>query len=142
MSMTPAQCRAGRAWLQWSQADLAAVASVSVPTIARFETGVTAMSHLGLQAIEAAFTRAGLQPKHWTTQPPIVDLSADALADTIDRTRYEPAGWQRYKAGDDVAETHARVAAIGPDGGGRITWSEFLRDGDRFCYLPPMEEKP
>lgn len=61
MSLTPAQCRAARAWLNWSQPDLAAAAKVSVPTIARFERGATTMSHLGLQAIEAAFARASVE---------------------------------------------------------------------------------
>lgn len=60
MSITPAQCRAARAWLQWSQADLAEHSKVSVPTIARFEREETAMSALGQDAIQRAFTAAGV----------------------------------------------------------------------------------
>jgi len=61
MSITPAQCRAARALLNWSQADLASAAVVSVPTINRFERGVTSMAHLGLAAIVAAFSRSGVR---------------------------------------------------------------------------------
>ncbi len=35
--MTPAQCRAARAWLSWSQDDLAKAASVGLSTVKDFE---------------------------------------------------------------------------------------------------------
>lgn len=60
MSITPAQCRAARAWLQWSQADLADVAKISVPTIARFEREETSMSVLGQASVARAFEEAGV----------------------------------------------------------------------------------
>lgn len=60
MSITPAQCRAARAWLQWSQIDLAAEAKISVPTINRFERGATSMSLLGQAAIVRVFEDAGV----------------------------------------------------------------------------------
>jgi len=37
--MSPEQCRAARAWLNWSQHDLAAKAHVSDSTIREFEAG-------------------------------------------------------------------------------------------------------
>lgn len=60
MNITPAQCRAARAWLQWSQIDLAERSAVSVPTINRFERGATSMSDLGRQSIVRVFTAAGI----------------------------------------------------------------------------------
>lgn len=39
MAITPAQCRAARAWLGWNQAELAAKASVGVSTIRSLEDG-------------------------------------------------------------------------------------------------------
>lgn len=60
MIITPAQCRAARAWLQWSQTDLADAAKVSVPTINRFERGVSNMSVLAREAIERALAVAGV----------------------------------------------------------------------------------
>ena len=35
--MTPAQCRAARAWLSWSQGDLAKAAHVGLSTVKDFE---------------------------------------------------------------------------------------------------------
>lgn len=66
MRMAPEQCRAARAWLKWSQADLAAKARVSASTIRSFEAGrrvphtnnVVAM----LRAIEAAGLRLPCAP--------------------------------------------------------------------------------
>lgn len=60
MSITPAQCRAARAWLKWSQIDLADTAKVSVPTINRFEREVTSMSLLGQASVVRAFEEAGV----------------------------------------------------------------------------------
>ncbi|QJE74859.1 helix-turn-helix transcriptional regulator [Aerophototrophica crusticola] len=36
-NITPAQCRAARALIRWSQTDLAKASGISVPTIAEFE---------------------------------------------------------------------------------------------------------
>ena len=37
--MTPEQCRAARAWLAWSQDDLAKAAGVGLSTVKDFESG-------------------------------------------------------------------------------------------------------
>lgn len=39
MTLTPEQCRVGRALLGWTQADLAERSGVTKPTIAAFESG-------------------------------------------------------------------------------------------------------
>jgi transcriptional regulator with XRE-family HTH domain len=60
-TLTSAQCRAARAFLNWSRETLAAAADVSVRTIADFESETRqpiASTHL---AIGHAFTRAGVQ---------------------------------------------------------------------------------
>jgi hypothetical protein len=53
-SLTPAQCRAGRAWLEWSTRDLADASGVPVPAIEQFERG-------RLRRIVAERTRAALE---------------------------------------------------------------------------------
>lgn len=50
--------------------------------------------------------------------------------------------WQRYRPGDVIAEFDAPVAAVDPKGHGRMTRSQFLNAGDRFCYLPPLPAPP
>ncbi|WP_349363447.1 MAG: helix-turn-helix transcriptional regulator [Roseitalea porphyridii] len=65
--MTPEQCRAARGWLDISQADLAAMANVSLSTIRDFEKGrrvpignnLTAISK-ALESQGIAFTETGL----------------------------------------------------------------------------------
>ena len=37
--LTPEQCRAARAWLDWSQNDLADAANISLSTVRDFEKG-------------------------------------------------------------------------------------------------------
>lgn len=53
-------------------------------------------------------------------------------------SKSETTGWQRYRSGDVILEFDAPVAAVSPRGEGRMTRSQFLRDGDLFCYLPPF----
>lgn len=59
--MSPEQCRAARAWLDWSQDELAAAARVSLSTVRDFEKGrrVPIANNLGAMrsALEAAGTR-------------------------------------------------------------------------------------
>jgi transcriptional regulator with XRE-family HTH domain len=58
--MKPAQIRAGRAYLGWSQSELADRTGLSVPTIANIEVGRSEGSHSTLEKIAAAYERAGL----------------------------------------------------------------------------------
>lgn len=58
--ITPAQSRAARALLNWSQPKLAAAASVSVSTIRDFETGKRQPIANNLTAIRKTFEDAGL----------------------------------------------------------------------------------
>ncbi len=60
--ITSEQVRAARALLRWGQADLADECGVSLPTIKRLEgiRGIVSASRLTLQAIERAFTDAGV----------------------------------------------------------------------------------
>jgi hypothetical protein len=59
--MTPAQCRAARALVALSQADLARGAVVPVVSIVDFETGVLALRPDDLDAIQDALERAGVE---------------------------------------------------------------------------------
>ena len=59
MSLTLAQCRADRALLDWSVAELASAASVGIMTVKRLESGqVIRPGSIG--KIIAAFTAAGV----------------------------------------------------------------------------------
>lgn len=59
MEFSPNLCRAGRALLEWSAADLAAAASVGIATVKRFEAG-DAVREASVAAIREALERGGL----------------------------------------------------------------------------------
>jgi len=59
--MTPAQCRAARGWLGWSQAELASRANVSLRVIAAFERGEQRPRPNNLIAIHRAIDAAGVR---------------------------------------------------------------------------------
>jgi transcriptional regulator with XRE-family HTH domain len=62
--MTPEQSRAGRAWLDWSQEELAAKANVSLSTVRDFEKGRREPIASNLTAIRAALETAGISFVH------------------------------------------------------------------------------
>lgn len=58
--MTPAQCRAARGLLQWTQAYLAETAGLGVSTIADFELDRREISDAALTAIKRALEVGGV----------------------------------------------------------------------------------
>lgn len=62
--VTPAQCRAGRAFLGWTQTMLAERVGVGRRTIADFETGSRHLSLRTRRDVTAALEGAGLQFTH------------------------------------------------------------------------------
>jgi len=58
--MSPEQSRAARGWLDWSQAELAAKASVSLSTVRDFEKGRRVPIANNLTAMKAALEGAGI----------------------------------------------------------------------------------
>lgn len=58
--MLPEQSRAARAWLDWSQEELAAKASVSISTVRDFEAGRRDPIANNLAAMRAALEAAGI----------------------------------------------------------------------------------
>lgn len=58
--MTPAQCRAARAWLNWSQDDLAEKARVSQSTVRDFERERRKPIANNLDALRRVFEENGL----------------------------------------------------------------------------------
>jgi DNA-binding transcriptional regulator YiaG len=71
MAITPEQCRAARAMLNWSQPDLAKAANVGQSTITRFECNARTPRASNLAAIQAALEAAGVvfTPGTATTSP-------------------------------------------------------------------------
>ena len=59
--MTPAQCRAARAFLDWSQQTLADAAAVGVVTVRQFESGSSEPRRATLAAIQRALETAGVR---------------------------------------------------------------------------------
>ena len=60
-SFSPAQCRAARALIKWSQADLAAASKVATKTIANFELGKRVPRDRTLADIQRALEAAGIE---------------------------------------------------------------------------------
>jgi transcriptional regulator with XRE-family HTH domain len=61
MDLTPAQCRAARALIGWSQDQLAAASKVAKATIANFELGKRAPYERTLDDIVAALQAGGVE---------------------------------------------------------------------------------
>ncbi len=57
--MTPEQCRSARAWLAWSQGDLAKAAGVGLSTVKDFEAGKRAPIASNRKAIQTVLEREG-----------------------------------------------------------------------------------
>ena len=60
MSLTPAQSRACRAWLDWDQSLLASMAGIGVSTVRDFERGKRKPNANSLSAMTRAFARYGV----------------------------------------------------------------------------------
>jgi ribosome-binding protein aMBF1 (putative translation factor) len=58
--MSPEQCRAARAWLAWSQQDLADRAHVGLSTVKTFESGLRKPIANNLVALRGALEGAGM----------------------------------------------------------------------------------
>jgi predicted transcriptional regulator len=59
--INPAQCRAARGLLAWSQQDLARAAGIGVVTVHQLEAGTSAPRRATLEVIKRAFENAGVE---------------------------------------------------------------------------------
>ncbi len=59
--ISPAQCRAARGLLDWSQQELADAARVGVVTVRNFESQTTEARHATVDVIVRAFEAAGVE---------------------------------------------------------------------------------
>jgi DNA-binding XRE family transcriptional regulator len=60
MEISPAQCRAARALLDWTQGELADKVGVAVKTIRNFEGGLRTPHNLSRVSIKQALEKAGI----------------------------------------------------------------------------------
>lgn len=67
--ITPEQCRSARAWLDWSQEDLATKAKVSLSTVRDFEKGRRIPIENNIEAIQQAFENVGVFPEITNGEP-------------------------------------------------------------------------
>jgi transcriptional regulator with XRE-family HTH domain len=58
--LSPAQCRAARAWLDWTQDQLAEAAGLKATIVSRFEDGDENLRETSFRAIQGALEREGL----------------------------------------------------------------------------------
>lgn len=58
--LTPSQCRAARALLDWSQQQLADQSKIGNATIRNFESGKSAPQHATLDVLRRCFESAGI----------------------------------------------------------------------------------
>jgi transcriptional regulator with XRE-family HTH domain len=61
MSISPAQCRAARGLLGWSQSDLSRMSKTATKTVADFERGARAPYPRTLEDVRGALEKAGVQ---------------------------------------------------------------------------------
>ena len=61
MTLTREQCRAARALLDWSQADLASAAGTGLSTVARFERGDLKTYASTLETLRTTLETAGIE---------------------------------------------------------------------------------
>jgi transcriptional regulator with XRE-family HTH domain len=59
--ITPAQCRAARGLLDWTQQDLADHAGIGIVTVRHFEAGVNEPRRATLEVVKRAFEAAGIE---------------------------------------------------------------------------------
>ncbi len=59
--LTPSQCRAARALLDWSQQQLADQSKIGNATVRDFENGQSAPQHATLELLQRCFEQAGIK---------------------------------------------------------------------------------
>jgi transcriptional regulator with XRE-family HTH domain len=101
--VTPEQSRAARAWLNWSQSDLADRANVSKPTVLNFEIGRSIPHRVTLTAMRTALEQGGVR-----------FLFVDELAVGIIRADVE-TGARRIADSFNFKENHAPEKTDRPD---------------------------
>lgn len=77
LTMTPEQCRAARAWLNWPQDALAKAASVGVSTVRDFEAGRRVPTRNNLAAMQVVLEEAGISFLDDEKEPGIIARLVD-----------------------------------------------------------------
>jgi transcriptional regulator with XRE-family HTH domain len=77
--MSPEQCRAARAWLDWTQHELARRAGVGLSTVKDFEKGNRKPIRNNLDALHRVFIAAGIIPTFKGDRATGIAISDDTL---------------------------------------------------------------
>lgn len=143
--ISPAQCRAARALLQWSQDELAAKAEISKRTVASFETGTRGRLQERVEAaLEGTFDTAGIElieqgeagdgARFKRPVPRFVSLFR---RDNVDYRKWIAFSFS-YRG--DNRTGFVRYAALGiVEGDGRDPVAEFDRQRDRILMVAAMK---
>jgi transcriptional regulator with XRE-family HTH domain len=89
--MSPEQCRAARAWLNWSQQELATKAQVSNSTLRDFEAGRRVPIANNLTAIRRALEDGGVQFLFSDNSMPFGIAKKDHVGKTTQAKKRHPA---------------------------------------------------
>ncbi len=126
MTITPQQFRAARAFLGWSQRDLAAKARVSRATITNFEIGISQPQVRVLEALVETLERAGIVFTEavegvydpgitfkWGMTPPLSAPGEDAAAGA-DGEGGMKAAWDDFEEDADLDALQGEEPALDP----------------------------
>jgi transcriptional regulator with XRE-family HTH domain len=109
--LRPEQSKCARAWLGWSQTDLAKRAGVALSTVNDFETGRRLLRDISVAQIHAAFERAGILIDD------VLGISdAPAVLDAFSK--------MQNPGTHDIARAVIAAAAVARSGGRQLDLSE------------------
>ena len=94
--ITPAQCRAARGLLEWSQSELAHQARVGIVTVHQLEAGISRPRNATLEVIRRAFESGGRGIHRRERRWPRCTFAKEAKAKRLS-TAVRAKGWEKIQ---------------------------------------------